>query len=38
MTTALAAFSFKLEPVVDVMDAVRVELQAMSWRDALGEI
>jgi hypothetical protein len=32
MTTALAAFTFRLEPVIDVMDAVAVELQAMAWR------
>jgi hypothetical protein len=38
LTTALAAFTFKLEPVVDVMDAVRVELQAMAWREELGEV
>ena len=36
ITTALAAFTFKLEPVVDVMDTVAVELQAMAWRDSLG--
>lgn len=36
VTTALAAFTFRLEPVVDVMDAVSVELQAMAWRDSLS--
>lgn len=35
-TTALAPFSSRLEPVVDTMDAVAVELQAMAWRDALA--
>jgi hypothetical protein len=37
LTTALAAFTFRLEPVIDVMDAVAVELQAMEWRESLGE-
>ena len=36
MTTALAAFTFRLEPVVDVMDAVDIELQAMAWRETVG--
>ena len=36
LTTALAPFSFRLEPVVDTMDAVAVELQAMAWRESLG--
>lgn len=30
------AFSFEARPVVPVMDAVRVELEAMAWRDSLG--
>ena len=36
LTTALAAFTFRLEPVIDVMDAVDVELQAMAWREKVG--
>jgi hypothetical protein len=28
----LAAFEFKVEPVVDVMDAVEVELKAIEYR------
>ena len=36
LTTALAAFTFRLEPVIDVMDAVAVELQAMAWRESLA--
>ncbi|MGE3328972.1 MAG: DUF3303 domain-containing protein [Acidimicrobiia bacterium] len=36
MTTALAAFEFRVEPVVDVMDAVAIELDAMAWRDSLS--
>ena len=36
ITTALAAFTFRLEPVIDVMDAVAIELQAMAWRESLG--
>ncbi len=35
LTTALAAFTFRLEPVVDVMDAVAIELQAMAWRETV---
>ena len=36
ITTALAAFTFRLEPVVDTMDAVAIELEAMAWRESLG--
>lgn len=36
LTTALAAFTFRLEPVVDTMDAVAIELQAMAWRESIG--
>jgi hypothetical protein len=36
LTTALAAFTFRLEPVVDVMDAVEIELKAMAWRETVG--
>jgi hypothetical protein len=35
LTTALAAFMFRLEPVIDVMDAVAVELQSMAWRESV---
>jgi hypothetical protein len=35
LSTALAGFTFQLEPVIDVMDAV-VELQAMEWRGKLA--
>ena len=31
----LPAFTFEARPVVPVMDAVRVELEAMDWRDGL---
>ncbi|MFL6514477.1 MAG: DUF3303 domain-containing protein [Chthoniobacterales bacterium] len=31
----LPAFEFEARPVVPVMDAVRVELEAMEWRDGL---
>lgn len=33
LTTAFAMFEFKVEPVMDVMDAVAVEAEAMAWRD-----
>ena len=36
LTTALAAFTFRLEPVVDTMDAVAIELRAMAWRESLA--
>ena len=36
ITTALAAFTFRLEPVIDVMDAVAIELEAMAWRETVG--
>lgn len=36
LTTALAAFTFRLEPVIDVMDAVAVELEAMAWREKVA--
>jgi hypothetical protein len=29
------AFEFKAHPVVPVMDAVRVELEAIAWRNGL---
>jgi hypothetical protein len=29
------AFAFEARPVVPVMDAVRVELEAIAWRDGL---
>jgi hypothetical protein len=31
----LPAFTFEARPVVPVMDAVRVELEVMAWRDGL---
>jgi muconolactone delta-isomerase len=36
VTTALAVFEFKLEPVLDVMDAVAVEVESINWRDSLS--
>lgn len=36
LSTALAGFTFQLEPVIDVMDAVAVELQAMEWRASVA--
>ncbi len=34
LTTAFAVFRFRLEPVLDVMDAVAAESEAMAWRAA----
>ena len=31
------AFEFQARPVVAVEDAVRVELEAMAWRDGLDD-
>ena len=38
LTTIFAAFQFKLEPVLDVMDAVaaEAEAEAIAWRNSLG--
>ena len=36
LSSALAGFTFQLEPVIDVMDAVAVELQAMEWRETVA--
>jgi hypothetical protein len=35
LTPAMAACTWQLEPVVDTMDAVSIELEAMAWRDSL---
>jgi len=32
----LPAFEFQARPVVPVEDAIRVELEAMAWRDSLS--
>lgn len=34
LTTAFAVFQFRLEPVLDVMDAVAVEVEAIAWRES----
>jgi len=34
----LPAFEFQARPVVPVADAIRVELEAMAWRDSLKGI
>ena len=34
----LPAFEFQARPVVPVMDAVRVELEAIDWRDGLTPV
>jgi len=33
----LPAFEFQARPVVPVGDAIRVELEAMAWRDSLKD-
>ncbi len=35
VTTTFAVFRFRVEPVVDVMDAVAAEVEAIKWRDSL---
>jgi hypothetical protein len=34
LTTTFAVFQFRLEPVVDVMDAVAAEEEGIAWREA----
>lgn len=34
--STLPAFTFEARPVVPVMDAVRVELEAIDWRDGVS--
>jgi hypothetical protein len=34
LSTAFAVFQFRFEPVLDVMDAVAAEADAIGWRDA----
>ena len=33
LTTTFAVFQFRLEPVMDVMDAVAAEEEAIAWRE-----
>ena len=37
LSTAYATFRVRVEPVMDVADAVAVEMEAMSWRDSLAQ-
>lgn len=37
LSTAFAVFQFRVEPVMDVMDAVAAEVDAIGWRDSLAE-
>jgi muconolactone delta-isomerase len=34
LTTTFAVFQFRLEPVMDVMDAVAAEDEGIAWREA----
>jgi hypothetical protein len=34
LTTTFAVFQFRLEPVMDVMDAVAAEEEGIAWRDS----
>jgi hypothetical protein len=34
LTTAFAVFNYRLEPVLDVADAVAAESEAIAWRDS----
>lgn len=36
LTSVFAVFQFRLEPVLDVMEAVAVEAAAIAWRDGLA--
>ncbi len=35
LTSTFAVFRFRVEPVIDVMDAVAAELDAIKWRDSV---
>lgn len=35
LSSTFAVFQFRVEPVLDVMDAVAVEAAAIAWRDSL---
>ena len=36
LTSTFAMFKFRLEPVIEVMDAVAVEAEAIKWRDSVS--
>lgn len=36
LTTTFAVFRFRLEPVLDVMDAVAAEAEGIAWRDSVS--
>jgi Protein of unknown function (DUF3303) len=36
LTTVFAVFQFRVEPVLDVMDAVAAESEAIAWRDSIA--
>ena len=36
LSSAFAVFQFRLEPVLDVMDAVAIEAEAIGWREGLA--
>ena len=36
LTSTFAIFQFRLEPVLDVMDAVAVEAAAIEWRESVA--
>ena len=35
LTSTFPAFQFRVDTVLDIMDAVAVELEAIAWRDAV---
>ena len=38
LCSTFPAFEFRVHPVLDIQDAVNVELEAIAWRDALKAI
>ena len=36
LTSTFAIFQFRVEPVLDVMDAVAIESAAIAWRESIG--
>jgi hypothetical protein len=38
MLIVAAAFEFRVDPVLDIQDAVAAQLEAMAWRDSIPSV
>lgn len=38
LTSSFAVFQFRVEPVMEVMDAVATEVEAIKYRDSIGQL